>query len=165
MTFVDLANLVSHLQNASRGRLGLTSCKSNKFNLALLLALQRTGYLSFVARGGALPPDPAHLSTYKPEPLSTANVAKQRLWVGLKYSNNRPVMGGLKVISTPTRTVKMALPDLERVARGFDAGDRMMQKGLNMGESMFLSTSKGVMEVREAVERKMGGVMLFRVEP
>ncbi|KAK7961863.1 mitochondrial 37S ribosomal uS8m domain-containing protein [Apiospora aurea] len=143
MGLPHIANLCSHLQNASKARLGLTSAPHTKYNLALLLSMQKAGFLSFVTRGGAQPPDPTTLSTYEPEPLTSANVARQRLW----------------------RAVTMKLPDLERVARGWDTNGRVNVRGLNMGECMFLSTSKGVMEVREAVERKMGGLVLCRAGP
>ncbi|KAI0121082.1 ribosomal protein S8 [Xylariales sp. AK1849] len=165
MTLLHLANLCSHLQNASRGRLGLTSTPWNSANLALLISLQRTGFLSFVTRGGPIPPDPSSLSTYVPPELNSSNVATQRLWVGLKYSNNEPVLKKMGVISRPTRPVTAKLGQLERLARGWDAGDRLIQRGLNLGECMYVSTPKGVMEVREAVERKMGGMLLCRVSP
>jgi small subunit ribosomal protein S8 len=32
-----------------------------------------------------------------------------------------------------------------------------------MGECLFLSTDRGVLEVREAMERKVGGLVLCRV--
>ncbi|KAH8682657.1 mitochondrial 37S ribosomal protein S8 [Xylariales sp. PMI_506] len=166
MTLVHLAHLTSHLQNASKARLGLTSTPWTSFNLAMLVSLQRAGFLSFVTRGGPVPPDPSTLSTYEPEPLTTANVARQRLWVGLKYSNNAPVMKQLSVISRPTRPVTAKLAHLERLARGWDDGPtRLKQRGLNIGECMFVSTPQGIMEVREAVERKMGGLLLCRVSP
>ncbi|ORY70259.1 ribosomal protein S8 [Pseudomassariella vexata] len=165
MPHQSIAHICSHMQNASRARLALTSTPHSKFHLNLLLSMQRTGFLSFVTRGGLHPPDPATLSTYVPPPLTSANVAKQRLWVGLKYSNNEPVLKHMKVISKPTRPVTLKLEDLERIARGWDAGGRMMQRGLNLGECMFVSTPKGVMEIREAVERKMGGLLLCRVSP
>ncbi|KAK7994314.1 ribosomal protein S8 [Apiospora marii] len=165
MGLPHIANLCSHLQNASKARLGLTSAPHTKYNLSVLLSLQKAGFLSFVTRGGALPPDPATLSTYEPEPLTSANVARQRLWVGLKYSDNAPVLRKMSAVSTPKRPITMKLPDLERVARGWDTNGRVNVRGLNMGECLFVSTSKGVMEVREAVERKMGGLVLCRAGP
>ncbi|KAK8061783.1 hypothetical protein PG994_008149 [Apiospora phragmitis] len=165
MGLPKIANLCSHMQNASKARLGLTSTPHTKYNLAVLLSMQKAGFLSFVTRGGATPPDPTSLSTYEPEPLTTANIAHQRLWVGLKYSNNEPVLRKMQAISTPKRPITMKLPDLERVARGWDTNGRVNVRGLNMGECLFVSTSKGVMEVREALERKLGGLVLCRAGP
>lgn len=166
MGLPHIANLCSHLQNASRARLGLTSTPHTKYNLALLLALQQAGFLSFVTRGPAShPPDPATVATYEPPPLTTANVAYQRLWVGLKYSDNEPVLRTLSAISTPKRPITMKLPALERLARGWDSNGRINVRGLNLGECLFVGTSKGVLECREAVERKMGGLVLARAGP
>jgi len=36
-------------------------------------------------------------------------------------------------------------------------------KGMNLGETMFLATDRGVLEVREALEKKVGGLVLCRV--
>ncbi|KAK8072812.1 hypothetical protein PG996_006160 [Apiospora saccharicola] len=161
MGLPHIANLCSHLQNASKARLGLTSAPHTKYNLSVLLSLQKAGFLSFVTRGGPLPPGPHD----PPEPLTSANVARQRLWVGLKYSDNAPVLRKMQAVSTPKRPITMKLPDLERVARGWDTNGRVNVRGLNMGECLFVSTPKGVMEVREAVERKMGGLVLCRAGP
>ncbi|KAI3319397.1 ribosomal protein S8 [Xylariaceae sp. AK1471] len=162
MGVLSICHLASHLQNASRARLGLTSLPHTKNNLSVALALHRAGFLSFVTRGGAYPPDPATIATFEPEPLTTANAAAQRLWVGLKYSGDAPVLRSLAPISTPKRSITADLGALERLSRGFDAS---YQKGLNLGECMFVSTDRGTLEIREAVERKIGGLLLCRAGP
>ncbi|KAI0183166.1 ribosomal protein S8 [Xylaria flabelliformis] len=160
MGIASVVNMASHLQNASRARLGLTSVPHTKYNLAVALALHKTGFISFVTRGNQHPPDPANIGTFEPEPLTTANVAKQRLWLGLKYSNNQPVLRTISGISTPKRYVTANLSALDRLARGFDASH---QKGLNLGECMIVTTSRGTFDIREAIERKVGGLLLCRV--
>ncbi|KAI1137372.1 ribosomal protein S8 [Hypoxylon sp. FL0543] len=165
MGLSNVVNMCSHLQNASRARLGLTSVPHTKYNLSVALALHRAGFLSFVTRGGRYPPDPATISTFEPEPLTTANVAKQRLWVGLKYNpgnGGEPVMRYITPITTPKRPITAKLNALERLARGFDAHPH---RGLNLGESLIVGTSLGTLEVREAIERKVGGILLCRVGP
>ena len=67
----------------------------------------------------------------------------------------------LKPISKPSRLVTASLEELNRVARGFPAG---YMKGLQLGECMFVGTDRGVLEVREAVERKVGGLVLCKVK-
>lgn len=153
----SIANACSHLQNASRARLGLTSIPNTKYNLRLMLALHRAGFISSVTRGGPSPPE--DLSA-EPEPVTSLNVASRRLWVGLKYWDNEPVMRNIVPVSKPSRLVTSDLKELSRVARGFEAG---YVKGLNLGETLFLSTDRGVLEVREALERKVGGLVLCRV--
>ncbi|KAI0011913.1 ribosomal protein S8 [Xylariaceae sp. FL0662B] len=159
---INIINMCSHLQNASRARLGLTSVPHSKYNLAVALALHRAGFLEFVTRGGVRPPDPATLSTYEPPPLTNANVARQRLWVGLKYSGGQPVLRSITPVSTPSRWVTASLNDLRRLCRGFDAS---YQRGLNIGECMIVGTDRGTLESREAVDRKVGGLLLCRVGP
>ncbi|OTB02691.1 hypothetical protein M426DRAFT_322449 [Hypoxylon sp. CI-4A] len=161
---VNIVNMCSHLQNASRARLGLTSVPHTKYNLSLALALHRAGFLSFVTRGGPYPPDPETVATFEPEPLTTANVARQRLWVGLKYNagSGDPVFRNMTPITTPKRPVTAQLGALERLARGLDAHPH---RGLNLGECIMLTTSLGTLEVREAIERKVGGLLLCRVGP
>jgi small subunit ribosomal protein S8 len=156
----SIANACSHLQNATRARLGLTSLPNTKYNLRLALAMHRAGLISSVTRGGPHPPPPEALLSSDPEPVTNENVATRRLWVGLKYWNNEPVMRNVKSVSRPSRLVTAKLEELERVARGFSIGQL---KGLNLGETMFVSTDCGVLEVREALDRKVGGLVLCRV--
>lgn len=162
MGVLHIANTCSHLQNASKARLGLTSIPNNKYNLRFALALHRAGFLASVTRAGSSPPAPETLMTgaHVDEPVTSANVATRRLWLGLKYWNNEPVMSRLRAYSTPTRAVTLPLGALERVARGFPSGP---VKGLNLGECLFVSTDRGVLEVREALEKKIGGLVLCSV--
>ena len=95
--------------------------------------------------------------------VTQANVASRRLWVGLKYWNNEPVLRGVKMVSKPTRRVWMGFRDLFELSKGNQRG---YVKGLRgVGESMYVTTDRGVMEVRECVERKTGGMLLVRVNP
>lgn len=155
----SVVNACIHLQNASRARLGLTSVPNTKYNLRLLLAMHRAGLIASVTRGGPRPPPPEALSAAETEPVTTANVATRRLWVGLKYWNNEPVLREVEPISKPSRLVTAKVKELSRVARGFPV---RQIKGLNLGEMLFLSTDRGVLEVREALDRKVGGLVLCR---
>jgi len=160
MGIASIANACAHLQNASRARLGLTSLPNNKYNLHLALALHRAGFISSVTRAGPHPPPPELLATFEAEPVTSANVATRRLWLGLKYWNNEPVLRNMQAVSKPSRLITATVPELNRIARGFPAG---YVKGLNLGECLFLSTDRGVLEVREALQRKVGGLVLCRV--
>ncbi|CAK7199060.1 hypothetical protein SEUCBS139899_001728 [Sporothrix eucalyptigena] len=159
MGIQHIAHTCSHLQNASRARLGLTSIANNKYNLRLALALHRAGFISSVTRAGVTPPDTNAILTgsHVEEPVTSANVATRRLWLGLKYWNNEPVLRNMKLYSKPSRMVTLPLDDLEKVARGFPAG---MVKGLTMGECLFISTDRGILEIREALDKKVGGLVL-----
>ncbi|CZT11391.1 hypothetical protein WAI453_004509 [Rhynchosporium graminicola] len=161
MSLVHLANVCSHLQNASKARLGLTSVPSTNMILTLTLALQTSGFLSSVTRGGLTPPPLDSLSTYIPEPVTQSNISSRRLWLGMKYWNNEPVLSKLEMVSKPTKRIWMDVEGLGRIVRGREAG---FVKGITKpGECVFVSTDRGVLEARECVERKVGGMVLCRV--
>lgn len=162
MGILNITNACAHLQNSSRARLGLTSLPNSKYNLLFLLALHRSGLVSSVTRAGPQPPAPEGLLTDVPEPVTTANVATRRLWVGLKYVDNEPVMRNVVSISKPSRPISLKLPGLQRIARGFESG---YVDGLKMGECMFIGTDQGILEVREALDKQVGGMVLARISP
>lgn len=79
----------------------------------------------------------------------------------MKYYNNEPVLSEMSLISKPTKRIWMDVDGLARIVRGREAG---FVKGLTKpGESLFVTTDKGIMEARECVERKVGGMLLCRV--
>lgn len=162
MPIANVVNACAHLQNASRARLGLTSLPNTKYNLLFALALHRAGLVSSVTRAGRHPPAPEQLLTFEAEPVTTANVATRRIWLGLKYVDNEPVMRNVESITKPKRPINLQLRGLGKVARGFEC---QYVKGLKLGECLFVSTSQGVLEVREALDKKVGGLVLCRVSP
>ena len=79
----------------------------------------------------------------------------------MKYWNSEPVIESMKMISKPTRRIWMDTEGLSTLVLGRQSG---YVKGLRRpGESLFLTTDKGVLEARECVERKIGGMLLCRV--
>lgn len=165
MSLVTLSHVCSHLTNCSKASLALTSIPSTNLLLSLTTSLQTHGYLSLVYRGGPHPPtlvSPTSLQPVEPaEPVTQQNIASRRLWLGLKYWNNRPVLEKMSMVSKPTKRVWMDVEGLGELVRGRDAG---YVRGLrNVGESLFVSTDRGVLEARECVERKVGGMVLCRV--
>ncbi|KAI9834619.1 MAG: hypothetical protein M1826_000021 [Phylliscum demangeonii] len=171
MSLVNLSHVCSHLQNASKARLGLTSVRSTNLHLRLLLGLRASGFLSTVIRGGPDPPRLLSPTSLMPEPddaeaeadaaVTQANVASRRLWLGLKYWNSEPVLRQMSMVSKPTKRIHMDCRGLGLLVRGKESG---YVKGLtNPGECLFVSTDRGVMEARECVERQIGGLLLCRV--
>ncbi|KAI9725957.1 MAG: hypothetical protein M1828_002285 [Chrysothrix sp. TS-e1954] len=178
MSLVTLAHICSHLQNCSRAHLTLTSLPSTNLNLALMHALQNSGFLSTVTRAGPKPP-PYLYTTSHPSSSSAAssldalhpdtaqitrsNIASRRLWVGLKYWNSEPVIRTIRMESKPTRRVWVGRGELQEMVLGRQGG-RSLSKGMSvLGECLFLSTDRGVLEAREAVEMGIGGQLLVRV--
>lgn len=169
MSLVHLANVCSHLTNASKARLALTSIPNSNLHLRLTTALQDAGFISTVVRGGPEPPRP-HLLLKFPmsndenapvEPVTRENVGSRRLWLGLKYWDNEPVLNKMMLISKPTRRIHLNVESLRDIVRG---KRQDFVEGLRLpGECIFLTTDRGVMEARECVEKRIGGMALCRV--
>jgi small subunit ribosomal protein S8 len=159
--FTGLVNLCSHFQNAARANLGMTSFPNTRNNLNLFVAMHRQGLIAHITRGGPHPPDPETLLTAKPEPVTHSNVASRRLWVGLKYHDQQPVVKRLSAVSTPTRRITMKLHELIKIAKGQDYG---YVRGAQVGELLFLTTDVGVLEIREAIGMRRGGCILCRAQ-
>ncbi|KAF2741294.1 ribosomal protein S8 [Polyplosphaeria fusca] len=198
MSLVNLAHVCSHLQNASKARLGLTSIPVSKLHANLMLGLQREGFISSLTLGGPTPPAPYLLQTQTPlsdhehmaqkletepwlaygggeaslkasgarPPRDTAvrvplNPARRRLWLGLKYWNNEPVLKHMQLISKPTRRIWLTVEDLSKITR--TRASSYVGGLTRPGECMFLTTDRGILEARECVERRTGGMALCRV--
>ncbi|KAI9831123.1 MAG: hypothetical protein M1819_005211 [Sarea resinae] len=166
MSLVTLSNVCSHLQNASKARLGLTSVPSTNLILSLMLSLQAQGFLSSVSRGGPTPPLLLSNTSFpsvdsEDAKVTQENIASRRLWLGLKYWNNEPVLSKMSMLSKPTKRIWLNSEDLGKIARGREAG---YVKGLTKpGECIFVTTDRGIFEARECAERKIGGMVLCRV--
>lgn len=161
---LNIAHMCSHLQNASKARLGITSVKNCKFNLHLALALHRSGFFSAVYRAGPHPPTLEQMVSVEPPIVTHQNVATMRLWLGLKYWDGKPVLSKATAISTPKRPMTVTIQELARLTRGFPTKLKGgVVPGLNLGECMFVATSRGVLEAREALARKTGGLLMCRV--
>lgn len=258
MSLVNLAHVCSHMQNASKARLGMTSVPLSKLHLKLMLGLQKQGFLSSVTVGGPMPPamaddvlgqleeagrpkmhmlhgekkgttqhpprdsppqekddrllnlagdastasaEPTAVSPAAPKPLGAAethspheaaaeetvstspwlayprssastagdrararvprNPALRRLWLGLKYWDNEPVLSRMSLVSKPSQRVWLNSSDIGTIVRGREAG---YVKGLTRpGECLFVSTDRGVLEARECAEKRVGGLLLCRV--
>ena len=169
MSLRNLADVISHLNNASRARLAVTSVPNSKMHMSLLLALQNSGYIGGVVLGGQTPPRPHILHrqpTFNEEGAqiesAPANVASRRLWLGLKYWQSEPVLGKMSLISKPKRRVTLKLSSIRELIQGRHSDS---VAGLRSpGESMYFSTDRGIMEARECVEKGIGGLVLCRVK-
>lgn len=71
------------------------------------------------------------------------------------------MLSEMKMVSKPTKRIWMDTEGLGKIIRGREAGS---VKGLSRpGECLFVSTDRGVMEARECVDRRVGGMLLCRV--
>lgn len=93
--------------------------------------------------------------------VTQANRASRRLWLGMKYYESKPVLSKARMISKPTKRIMLNSQDIARLVRGSRAGE--VKPLSQIGEIMAISTDKGIMEARECVERRIGGLAMCRV--
>lgn len=93
--------------------------------------------------------------------ITRSNRASRRLWLGLKYWDGTPVLKKARMVSKPTKRIWLDSHELGKVVRGGHSGEvRGMSR---VGEVMAVTTDRGVMEARECVERRIGGMVLCRM--
>lgn len=94
--------------------------------------------------------------------VTQANRASRRLWLGLKYWDGMPVLSKARMLSKPKKRIWLEYEELSRLTRGKQAGE--VKPLTQVGEIMAVNTNKlGLLEVRECVERKLGGMPLCRI--
>ncbi|MDI1491075.1 MAG: hypothetical protein OHK93_002281 [Ramalina farinacea] len=68
------------------------------------------------------PPAPGEAESRDGDGVTQANISSRRLWIGLKYRNQTPVLEKMQLVSKPTRRVWMGVPQLEGLVRGEQQG-------------------------------------------
>ena len=95
--------------------------------------------------------------------VTQENRSTRRLWLGLKYWNGTPVLRKAKMLSKPTKRIWLNAQELGGLVRGKGAFKEQIKPLTQVGEVMVISTDRGLLEVRECVERKVGGMVLCRI--
>ena len=95
--------------------------------------------------------------------VTQENRSTRRLWLGLKYWDGSPVLRKARMLSKPTKRIWLNAQELGGLVRGKGAFKEQIKPLAQVGEVMVISTDRGLMEVRECVERKIGGMVLCRI--
>ena len=112
------------------------------------------------------PPPPSYQDPWGLEAegvVTQANRASRRLWLGLKYWEGLPVLRKARMLSKPTKRITLTSYELGRLMRGHAAAKGQVKPLSQVGECLVVSTDRGVMELRECVERRVGGMVLCRI--
>ncbi|MEX2090798.1 MAG: 30S ribosomal protein S8 [Candidatus Paceibacterota bacterium] len=110
-----------------------------KFRVAEIL--KDAGYLSSVER---------KKKSFGGGTASAENkIEHEYLYVSLKYKDNEGALSGIKIISRPSRRMYIKAQEIKLVRSGY---------GLAV-----ISTSKGIMNSKEARKNNLGGEILFEV--
>ena len=95
--------------------------------------------------------------------VTQSNRASRRLWLGMKYWDGLPVLRKARMLSKPTKRIWLNAHELGGLTRGKGAFKEQIKPLTQVGEIMVISTDKGIMEVRECAERRIGGMVLCRI--
>ena len=120
-----IADMLTRIRNAHLALHKEVSVPRSKMKEALAAILKQEGYVEDVT------------------------VADRDITITLKYHKGKPVISGLKRVSTPGRRVYVGVHKIPRV-----------QNGLGI---CILSTSQGVLDGMTAHEKKMGGELLCEI--
>ena len=111
---------------------------------------------------GGLPAPGRARGPDRPAPKLPRSAAERRIWLWAWASTGRTrrCWSRMNVVSKPSRPIKVSFADIQRLVRGFRAG---YVDGLkNPGECLFVQTELGILESRECLERRVGGLALCR---
>ncbi|SCU97061.1 LAFA_0G09538g1_1 [Lachancea sp. 'fantastica'] len=155
MSLVHLANACAHLQNCSRVRTSLTSIPYTKLHLNFAYNLYKHGFLSTLQRGSTKGPDVAAVE------VTPDNISTRRLWLGLKYRENKPVISTCRLISKPNLRIDLKYEDLKQLCTGKTV---RLIKPLQPGELILVRSGNELLDINDAIARKIGGEVLCRVK-
>lgn len=157
MSLTRLAQVGAHLQNATRMHMSKTSIPFSRLNLNVCHQLYRQGFLSSLENGNYNGPDT------EPVDITPDNISTRRIWLGLKYRDNKSVLSQFHLISKPSRRLVFSNEQLKELTKGqvvryvkpLQADELILVKADKTGE---------VVELVEAAQRRLSGELLCRVK-
>src|SRR5438034_1030158 len=102
-------DICARVQNGFRARLQSIAVLDTKMNLAISMILYRQGFISSVQRGNHLEPDKEFVKT------QPHNIASRRLWLDLKYRDNKPVLQKMSCVSKGSKRIYMNVEELKKL--------------------------------------------------
>jgi len=125
-----VADMLTKIRNASQAGFEKVDVTTSKLKLEVIKILKNEGYIK----------------NFKKISQDNLNLIR----IILKYDEkDRPIIHGLRRISTPGRRVYSGYKDLPRILNGFG--------------TIIVSTSDGVTTGRKAAEKKIGGELICSV--
>ncbi|KAJ3412969.1 hypothetical protein HDV05_008684 [Chytridiales sp. JEL 0842] len=148
-------NLCSQILNSTRWGFRRIALPESKTNRAIISILYNEGLITSFSSGDTTGPfQRGHEVPPTPDTLS-----RRRIWVDLKYRDGEPVLKKLQVVSKPSRRVFATVEELKAVASLKNAKGGLLKAG-EVGGVTILETAYGVIELREALKKDVGGEVL-----
>ncbi|KAH3675881.1 hypothetical protein WICMUC_002451 [Wickerhamomyces mucosus] len=112
MSLVKLANVAAHIQNVTRIYASTTSIPFTRLHLDVATHLHKQGFISSIQKGDLTGPHSSPVET------TPDNIAQTKLWLGLKYRDNKPVLSKFQLISKPSNKIHLSSEQLKELASG-----------------------------------------------
>lgn len=128
-----ISDMLTRIKNAQLVKAERVVVPSSKIKFQIAMILQQSGFLADIEK--------KKKKAYKSE--------HEYLDLGLRYDNGLSAIGGIKIVSKPSRHLYTSAKDLRPVRSGHGVA--------------VLSTSKGVMTSKEARKAGVGGEILFEI--
>ena len=120
-------DILTQLKNAQLAKKKKIKVPYSNLDMAVLEILSKHGFIEEVSKKGRMP--------------------KRVIEIKLKYSENKGVIDGFKLISKPSQKIYSGFKNLKPVKQGYGIG--------------VISTPAGIMTIGEARKKKLGGELLF----
>ena len=128
---INLIKFLSKLKNASISKQEVVSTGYNNLCLAVVKLLYKEGFIQ----------------SFSIKKVSFNSNVELKIFITLRYFNNKPIFKNLKIVSTPSRLNYLNIKDLSKIS--------------NKKIVLILSTNKGLLTSLECKKHKIGGKLLF----
>ena len=128
---INLIKFLSKLKNASISKQEVISTDYNNLCLAVVKLLYKEGFIQ----------------SFSIKRVSFNSNVELKIFITLRYFNNKPIFKNLRIVSTPSRLNYLNIKDLSKIS--------------NKKIVLILSTNKGLLTSLECKKHKIGGKLLF----
>lgn len=128
---INLIKFLSKLKNASISKQEVISTDYNNLCLAVVKLLYKEGFIQ----------------SFSIKKVSFNSNVGLKIFITLRYFNNKPIFKNLRIVSTPSRLNYLNIKDLSKIS--------------NKKIVLILSTNKGLLTSLECKKHKIGGKLLF----
>jgi small subunit ribosomal protein S8 len=148
-----IPNLASHVSNSFKNGYRRISIPFSKQNRSIAQILYDQGFVSAWMMGDHQAPF-ANVNI----PITPDNVHSRRIWLDLKYRQGEPAMSEFKIISKPSRRIFATVQELQ--ALGAARRVTSLIKRRVLGQITILDTPLGIVELNDALRKRVGGEVL-----
>ncbi|KAJ3310725.1 hypothetical protein HDV04_004681 [Boothiomyces sp. JEL0838] len=147
-------HLCSHIQNAYRNNLKKIAVPYNKTFKAITNILYEEGLVQSVSSGDVHGPFQVGYQV----PITPSNIASRRIWIDLKYRHGEPALQKMGVVSKPSRRIFASVEECQAIAASKSSNSLL--KNQSLGQITILNTPYGIIEMKEALKKQVGGEVL-----